>query len=282
MRLDWVDDIMTLRAIIALGRLTADQEDLLAWWGLTEGLTGMGPTFSDYAYNHRTVGEGWGHALLRQRGEEIPGLPVSLVSEAKVTVDAVVEKRSRIDEGLAAWLADNEGRPWSDWILTEGANDCWRTSLTGEKLSSEVEKLLTMVGSAVESDAGLHGFLDQLEAIGEDLATEEVGGIRLMTMSKARGLTVDAAIMIGVEEGLVPLGGADEEEERRLLYVAMTRAQKVCLLTCVSCRTGQLARSGGGRTQGQRRRSPLIENVSYGCPLGGQTRMDRLSEIEKI
>jgi len=46
-----------------------------------------------------------------------------------------------------------------------------------------------------------------------------------MTMASSKGLTVKAAIIVGVEEGVVPLAERDPGEERRLLYVAMTRAK---------------------------------------------------------
>jgi superfamily I DNA/RNA helicase len=52
---------------------------------------------------------------------------------------------------------------------------------------------------------------------------------------------------MGVEKGVIPLPKAiDPNEERRLLYVAMTRAREYLFLTMARRRYGATARSGGG------------------------------------
>jgi DNA helicase-2/ATP-dependent DNA helicase PcrA len=62
-------------------------------------------------------------------------------------------------------------------------------------------------------------------------------GVTLMTVHAAKGLEFDTVFVAGMEEGLFPHGGMgedsdrDEEEERRLFYVAMTRARKRLILT---------------------------------------------------
>lgn len=66
---------------------------------------------------------------------------------------------------------------------------------------------------------------------------EEQRGVTLMTVHAAKGLEFDTVFVTGMEEGLFPhqgMGGdsdRDEEEERRLFYVAMTRARKRLVLT---------------------------------------------------
>ncbi len=60
--------------------------------------------------------------------------------------------------------------------------------------------------------------------------------LSLMTIHAAKGLEFDVVFVIGLNEGLLPLVGKDEgtpefEEERRLLFVAMTRARRHLLLT---------------------------------------------------
>ncbi|MBQ42864.1 MAG: hypothetical protein CME15_10430 [Gemmatimonadetes bacterium] len=58
--------------------------------------------------------------------------------------------------------------------------------------------------------------------------------VRLMTMHAAKGLEFPLVFICGVEDGLVPLReegrGCDQEEERRLLYVALTRAREEVVL----------------------------------------------------
>jgi DNA helicase-2/ATP-dependent DNA helicase PcrA len=282
---DWVTDAIAdpvLRAVIALARLLDDPEDSLAWWALTEGLTPqVGPAFTDYIYDGRLQGERWGKALLRLSQAEFPGLSRATAARVAETIAAVTARLGTLTGDLKAWSEENPDAPWSDWLFAELDDSDWRAALIGDDLGEDAEKLLRLVGPAVPLDAGLRGFLNQLEPVGKDLATEEAGGVRLMSISKSKGLTADTALILGVEEGLIPLGRAtDLDEERRLLYVAMTRAQRVCVATCAARRSGQLARSGGGRTQVQRRRSSLLDGLSYGAPIDGAEFVTRINEIE--
>ncbi len=82
---------------------------------------------------------------------------------------------------------------------------------------------------------------------------------------------MNTTIVLGVEESMVPMPPpkGDLDEERRLLYVAVTRATDMCVLTSARRRTGPLARSGSGRTQDLRGRCPFLTDLSYGRPLIG-------------
>jgi len=68
-------------------------------------------------------------------------------------------------------------------------------------------------------------------------------GVKLMTIHAAKGLEFGTVFVTGLEHGLFPhqrdskLTGTDAEEERRLMYVAVTRARKKLFLTYASMRT---------------------------------------------
>lgn len=66
---------------------------------------------------------------------------------------------------------------------------------------------------------------------------EDRGAIHVLTMHACKGLEYDHVVIPDVCEGLMPYKRAflpeDIEEERRLLYVAMTRARKTLLMTCI-------------------------------------------------
>ena len=71
---------------------------------------------------------------------------------------------------------------------------------------------------------------------------EEFNAVRLMTIHSAKGLEFSYVFVSGLEEGLFPHerlddGKTDQEEERRLFYVALTRAQKKIFLTYAHMRT---------------------------------------------
>jgi len=76
----------------------------------------------------------------------------------------------------------------------------------------------------------------------DELDQGEKTGVTLMTVHAAKGLEFDTVFVGGMEEGLFPHGGMggekdrDEEEERRLFYVAMTRAKSRLFLTLARVR----------------------------------------------
>jgi DNA helicase-2/ATP-dependent DNA helicase PcrA len=86
---------------------------------------------------------------------------------------------------------------------------------------------------------GVEGFLEQVALIAEQDALdreETQGKVSLMTVHTAKGLEFEAVFLVGLEEGLFPNARALEapqglEEERRLAYVAITRAKKRLFLT---------------------------------------------------
>ena len=62
--------------------------------------------------------------------------------------------------------------------------------------------------------------------LGEDRALAESEAVRIMTMGGAKGLTVSAAIVAALEDEIIPRQEPPLDEERRLLYVALTRARE--------------------------------------------------------
>lgn len=71
---------------------------------------------------------------------------------------------------------------------------------------------------------------------------EEMNAVRLMTIHAAKGLEFGSVFITGLEEGLFPHeriddGKTDNEEERRLFYVALTRAESKLFLTYAHMRT---------------------------------------------
>ncbi len=89
-----------------------------------------------------------------------------------------------------------------------------------------------------EDNAGLlRLYLERAALYSEvDELTEEDDSIRLMTIHSAKGLEFDTVFLVGAEEGLFPgyrsIGSEqDIEEERRLAYVAITRAKRKLIIT---------------------------------------------------
>jgi ATP-dependent DNA helicase UvrD/PcrA len=110
-----------------------------------------------------------------------------------------------------------------------------------------IENLQELVGVAQEYQAmaeepSLSSFLQDLSLYSEqDAIRGEQSLVTLMTLHNAKGLEFRAVFMIGMEEGIFPhsrsLEEAMLEEERRLAYVGMTRAQERLVLTHAASRS---------------------------------------------
>ncbi len=112
-----------------------------------------------------------------------------------------------------------------------------------EEAEGRIENLTELVSAAREyetrePDASLGGFVDRLSLLSE---TDEESGapearVWLMTMHAAKGLEFPVVVLAGLEEGIFPHVRSSEdeeqlEEERRLCYVGMTRAQDRLVLS---------------------------------------------------
>ena len=126
----------------------------------------------------------------------------------------------------------------------------YREHLT-EKMPDEAEERIAnigeVVGAAVEydkvhPDGDIVGFLELTAILGDvDRWEQRDDRVSLMTLHAAKGLEFPVVFIVGVEDGLVPLirsqdEDPDIEEERRLLYVGITRAEERLHLSHVSSR----------------------------------------------
>ena len=110
------------------------------------------------------------------------------------------------------------------------------------------ENLMEFIGVAIEfenenAENTLEDFLDSIALVSDvDNLDESTEAVTLMTMHSAKGLEFDDVFLVGMEEGLFPSKrsieeDASTEEERRLCYVAITRAKDQLFLTNTKKRT---------------------------------------------
>jgi DNA helicase II / ATP-dependent DNA helicase PcrA len=111
-----------------------------------------------------------------------------------------------------------------------------------------IENLRELGGVAAEFEqrdpqGSLSDFLESVSLVGEqDEYDEEAGSVTLMTLHNAKGLEFPVVFIIGLEDGIFPhyrsMGDqAELEEERRLMYVGVTRARQRLYLTHAWSRT---------------------------------------------
>jgi DNA helicase-2/ATP-dependent DNA helicase PcrA len=113
-----------------------------------------------------------------------------------------------------------------------------RTAFPGDA-AARIENLAELVNAVAAFDGlegGLQAFLDRTALLADTDNVQGSSGIRLMTLHAAKGLEFPVVFIAGVEDDLCPhLRSAEEhdglEEERRLFYVGMTRAQDRLVLS---------------------------------------------------
>lgn len=248
----WVDEVVNdpgNRRVLLLARLMVNPTDSLAWAGLTVLEPNIGSAFRRAIYD-RVVAAGttFAEELLAAHSEDFDSMPGTAPRRARDLVDRVV-----------LWLHahpvpdSNGGERWVDWLVD---------ALSGADAPGEVSEslidLLRVVEEAIEPNTGFGRFLGQIQPLAKDHASAQATGVRFLTIGLSKGLTVEASIIIGAEESIIPDPRGNEDEERRLLYVGLTSAKRFSYVTWATRRTGPTARAGTPRVQDRRRVSPLL------------------------
>lgn len=119
--------------------------------------------------------------------------------------------------------------------------------------------------AAADPQAGLAEFVAEVAARAEAAHAPTADGVTLSSLHSAKGLEWEAVFLVGLHEGGLPLSHADTdeavEEERRLLYVGVTRARTRLRLSWSA------ARSPGGRSR--RSRSRFLDGIAPAEPANG-------------
>lgn len=249
----WVDEVLNQadnRIAVLMLRLLARREDSLAWAGLLHLTHGIGAGFIRGIYDRAVEGGvTFAEALLESFEEEFPEAPAISRTPALELVEETV-----------TWLDQQEvpeeveDGSWGDWILEAFADG------PPVELSEELSNLFLGVDAVVEEGLTLGRYMGLVQPLAKDEAQARAGGVRFLSMSMSKGLTVTAAIVAAAEDGVIPRPDADLAEERRLMYVAMTRARGYQYVTWATRRTGPTARSGEPRVQARRHVSRFLRD----------------------
>ncbi|MCA1817128.1 MAG: ATP-binding domain-containing protein, partial [Acidobacteria bacterium] len=124
-------------------------------------------------------------------------------------------------------------------ILDSGYAEVLKSE-NSEEAEGRLENLQELVNAAVDYDeeegGGLRDFIDSAALVSDADDYERDAPVTLMTMHAAKGLEFPVVFIVGLEDGLFPhsrsaADPAELEEERRLCYVAITRAEKSLYVT---------------------------------------------------
>ena len=202
-----------------------------------------------------TPRRGIGPALVKKMAD-MRSHGVSLQDAARIMVkDRVLTKK--IHEGLSALfdiLDEITGMPPAGAMETVLEKTGYMAYLekktkTSEEYISKKENIEQLIHTARGKETLLE-YLEEAALIREDKEDEEdtdSSGVSLLTIHSAKGLEFDTVFIVGCEERLFPhwrsidAGDPALFEERRLMYVAMTRAERFLYLTHANYRKGEFA-----------------------------------------
>lgn len=130
----------------------------------------------------------------------------------------------------------------AETILDEsGYMDRWKNDKSIEA-EGRVENLKELI-EALDGFENLQGFLEHVSLVMENAQTDSEEKVSIMTLHAAKGLEFPCVFLPGWEDGLFPSqrsmdesGLKGEEEERRLAYVGITRAEELCTISFVANR----------------------------------------------
>jgi DNA helicase-2/ATP-dependent DNA helicase PcrA len=138
---------------------------------------------------------------------------------------------------------DSSKEPVSDIVRAAIIETGYENALRGERTDEaegRLENLQELVNAAVDYDEqgieGLREFIDHSALVSDQDDYKRDAPVTLMTAHSAKGLEFPVVFIVGLEDGLFPhsrsaTDRAELEEERRLAYVAMTRAERFLYVT---------------------------------------------------
>ena len=194
---------------------------------------------------YNTPKRGLGDKTLEKlhRHARVRGIPLSLAAIEIVDTD---ELPARARQTLLALMRDFAR--WRDLVKTASPAELARTlldesgytaMLQAEKSAEAAGRLenLSELSRAMEEYETLGDFLEHVSLVMDNEAASDDEKVTIMTMHAAKGLEFDNVFLPGWEEGVFPSqraldegGLASLEEERRLAYVAITRARRRCTI----------------------------------------------------
>ncbi|OUD08779.1 DNA helicase II [Marivivens niveibacter] len=173
---------------------------------------------------------------------------VSLIEGARLCVESGLIKGKggkalgELVQGLDRWhsqlLAESDTHiEVAEQILDEsGYTTMWQNDKTPEA-PGRLENLKELI-KALENFDNLQGFLEHIALIMDNDSEDAEEKVSIMTLHAAKGLEFPAVFLPGWEDGLFPSqrsmdesGVKGLEEERRLAYVGITRAEQICTIS---------------------------------------------------
>ncbi len=224
-----------IKDIIAYLRLIYQPEDFVSFARVVNIPTRGVGSRSLQVFNDWRASHGYGLFVGLKNINQTSGLTPKAKAGLTELADVILSFHSQAQELPPASLIDSLIRRL-DYLhfLQDG-------SPQGEARIENVKELLSVAGEY--HDVGLSGFLEEVSLIADiDSADFNGDAVTLMTLHAAKGLEFPVVFITGLEETILPhsralYDAAEMEEERRLMYVGMTRAKEELHLIHATGRT---------------------------------------------
>ena len=229
---------MEVRDIIAYLKLVMNPHDSIALQRVintpTRGIGKM--TLDEIDLRARELGASYWDAIssLTENDQRLFPRAVASLGNFQAIINGLTAKM------VAALESDS---PVSDLVKAAIFDSGYVNALKAEnndEAEARIENLQELVNAAVDYDEqgaeGLRDFIDHSALVADTDQYKSDVPVTLMTAHSAKGLEFPLVFIVGLEDGLFPHSrslsdASDIEEERRLAYVAMTRAEKYLYVT---------------------------------------------------
>jgi DNA helicase-2/ATP-dependent DNA helicase PcrA len=228
-------DRKEVKDIVAYLRLIYQPGDIVSFERIVNvPARGIGPkslaAFQDWAARNE-----YSLPTALDRVSEVPGLTPKAAAGLIELSNILRSFRAQVEELPPSTLLDGLIRRL-DYLhfLLDG-------TVQGEARAENVRELMSVANEY--QDLGLDGFLEEISLVSDlDSADFSNDAVTLMTLHSAKGLEFPAVFITGLEESIFPhsrslYDATEMEEERRLMYVGMTRAKEELYLTYAVERT---------------------------------------------
>ncbi len=178
----------------------------------------------------KLVSEILGGTGLERAGQGLPPEEVMVLSRLRKLLEPLRETMAR--EGIPVEEPEEEARRKAEEVKRLGALLKTKSISFSEALA-KLREVVPFLGDEDAEDETQLLLLLQLLGTG-DLLEVRSKGVRLLTVHGAKGLEAEAVVLCGAQEGVLPLTVMDDcdlEEEKRILYVAVTRAKSAFYFT---------------------------------------------------
>src|SRR6266851_5446447 len=238
---------MEVRDVIAYLKLALNPNESIALQRvINTPPRGIGKqTFDEIETRARELGSSHWEAIsdLVQNEQRLSPRAIAALTNFQRIVDGLAAKAAKVNGERGAAEDIESTAPVSDLVKAAILDSGYENALKAEnndEAEARLENLQELVNAAVDYDEegpqGLRDFIDHSALVSD---TDQYKGdvpVTLMTAHSAKGLEFPVVFIVGLEDGLFPhsrslADASDIEEERRLCYVAMTRAEKYLYVT---------------------------------------------------